>query len=419
MKPWRYVVKLFQLAVIFGLLFSYAMFQGGFVSWFLFYSFIPIGIYFVLFLFYPIASWKIERIWSKQPRYAGGKIEITIELKRKLGLPLPFIIIEDCFSTSLKQSYYEKDIYQLLDEPRLAKTNREQKDIQFPLFQTKLHYSYQLSELPRGSHQLRAVRVKTSDFFGFIQKQHIFPLEQSLVVYPRTKQIIIKKAPNHMMEEASPTNVAHASHTHVVTGVREYMPGDKFSWVDWKTTARKQEVMTKEFEQERNTDELFILDATYHGEANELAFEANVELLYSLLHVYDKQTVNIGLLGIGEQSLYFAPALQGKQEAIRHYLATVQAEGSASFATELNKHAKQLPASIVVHVFITNLSQEMMAVLEQLQQKVAALVIYFTKAKNTWTDEDQWYMQQCAYLGITLNLITKEKLQQEMIEVHR
>ena len=36
-KVWKFVILLFLII----LTFSYAMFQGGFVSWFLFYSFLP------------------------------------------------------------------------------------------------------------------------------------------------------------------------------------------------------------------------------------------------------------------------------------------------------------------------------------------------------------------------------------------
>ncbi|MDQ7863681.1 DUF58 domain-containing protein [Peribacillus frigoritolerans] len=34
----------------------------------------------------------------------------------------------------------------------------------------------------------------------------------------------------------------------VVSGVREYQPGDQLSWINWKATARTSEIMTKEFE---------------------------------------------------------------------------------------------------------------------------------------------------------------------------
>ncbi len=37
------------------------MFQGGFVSWFLFYSFLPFGLYAVVVLLYPLKKWNVTR----------------------------------------------------------------------------------------------------------------------------------------------------------------------------------------------------------------------------------------------------------------------------------------------------------------------------------------------------------------------
>lgn len=51
------LVSIFLLAII---LFCYSMFQGGFVSWFLFYAYVPILLYVLLVLAYPLTAggWK-------------------------------------------------------------------------------------------------------------------------------------------------------------------------------------------------------------------------------------------------------------------------------------------------------------------------------------------------------------------------
>ncbi|WP_079708670.1 DUF58 domain-containing protein [Paraliobacillus ryukyuensis] len=418
MSPARFFLKLIQLLVLFGVLFSYAMFQGGFVSWFLFYSFVPMFIYFLLFLFYPLSTWKLKRVISKRVQYTGGEIQVTLELTQRFRIPIPFLIIEDCFSESLTENYYDKNIYQLLDERNTTRAKRQQKNIRFPLFAKQLTYTYEMSHLPRGKHAFQAVRLKTSDFFGFIKKEYIIPLEDQLVVYPRSRKLAVKQKQRYTLEEgASPIYSVHSSNTHVVTGVREYMPGDKFSWIDWKTTARKQEVMTKEFEQEKNADELLIMDSTYSPNSNLLAFEACVELIQSFINHYSNTSVNVGLLGVGEKSVYFPPAQHGKKDAIQHYLAQVQPNAMVDFSTQLSKQVKQLPTNLVAHVFVSQLTKEHMQAFEQLRKQVKHVVVYFVKASSKWTDNDQWLMQQCSNVGITINPITKEALQQDTIEV--
>lgn len=66
--------------------------------------------------------------------------------------------------------------------------------------------------------------------------------------------------------------------THVTTGVREYQQGDRFAWVDWKTTARRGQLMTKEFEQNQTKDLVVFADFT-----DEAVFETVVSIAASVL----------------------------------------------------------------------------------------------------------------------------------------
>ena len=47
---------------------------------------------------------------------------------------------------------------------------------------------------------------------------------------------------------ASQTRFSLIKDTTMATGVREYVPGDRFSWIHWKSFAKNGELRTKEFE---------------------------------------------------------------------------------------------------------------------------------------------------------------------------
>ncbi|MBR8646101.1 DUF58 domain-containing protein [[Brevibacterium] frigoritolerans] len=63
----------------------------------------------------------------------------------------------------------------------------------------------------------------------------------------------------------------------MVSGVREYQPGDQLSWINWKATARTSEIMTKEFEVQKNRDVFIMLD-----EKPSDLFEESIEMAASL-----------------------------------------------------------------------------------------------------------------------------------------
>src|SRR5699024_803990 len=128
--------------------------------------------------------------------------------------------------------------------PHSMKIKRRKKQIIFPGFKRNFTVNYQLKQLPRGEHQLSNIRIRTGDVFGLIQKEHVFQTSDYMMVYQSRHSI-------HMDEQSQSldngTMTAHShniSHSNVVSGIREYLPGDRFSWIDWKQTARKNTMRT-------------------------------------------------------------------------------------------------------------------------------------------------------------------------------
>src|SRR5690554_4654763 len=96
MKKGIYTFSRFAFVfILFAILFSYAMFQGGFVSWFLFFSFLPIIIYSIVMLFYPLNLVQVHRTVSSKLLRAGQTVKVNVTIRRKMPFPLLFVVIED------------------------------------------------------------------------------------------------------------------------------------------------------------------------------------------------------------------------------------------------------------------------------------------------------------------------------------
>jgi len=98
------VWKLFVLFTLNMITFSYAMFQGGFVSWFLFYSFLPFSLYALCLALYPLADFTVERKLQKRNYHANEALNMKVTLKRNFFFPLFFIIVEDCLPETLDKN---------------------------------------------------------------------------------------------------------------------------------------------------------------------------------------------------------------------------------------------------------------------------------------------------------------------------
>src|SRR5699024_1791740 len=88
----RFIMNFIFIIILLLILFSFAMFQGGFTAWFLFLSFLPIFLYHLTLLLYPINKWQVTRELSRQRLEAGDQVIVNIVIQRKIPFPLYYCI---------------------------------------------------------------------------------------------------------------------------------------------------------------------------------------------------------------------------------------------------------------------------------------------------------------------------------------
>lgn len=115
--------------------------------------------------------------------------------------------------------------------------------------------------LQRGAFTLGPLRILTGDPFGLFEAQRTIPATSPLIVYPPTVDIAAFNLPVGVL----PGGDSVRRRTHYVTtnaaGVRDYAPGDAFSRIHWRSTARKDRLIVKEFELDPLADIWLLLDA--------------------------------------------------------------------------------------------------------------------------------------------------------------
>ncbi|MFB8733418.1 hypothetical protein ACEQPO_04280 [Bacillus sp. SL00103] len=65
-------LRVMMLIILTAAVFCYAMFQGGFQSWFLFYAFLPYALYALLFALVPLES-DSEKDFTTNPLEGGRR----------------------------------------------------------------------------------------------------------------------------------------------------------------------------------------------------------------------------------------------------------------------------------------------------------------------------------------------------------
>ncbi|MCT2536777.1 DUF58 domain-containing protein [Aquibacillus koreensis] len=413
-----FALKLCQVLLLFAIFYTYAMFQGGFVSWFLFYGFLPIILYLFLLLLYPISTWTVKRKIPKHVVQSGNHIQVEIEITRNFAFPIAYLVVEEYFPASLQYESISRNQYKYMTDPTRLSIKRMEKKLIFPWFKRTMTVNYTLNNIPRGEHHMKAIRIKTGDFFGFIKKDCVYQVNNHILAYPHQRKVSLKEKVNSFDEGASPAYTVNHKNTNVVSGVREYMPGDRFSWIDWKTTARKDAVMTKEFEQEKSSLLLLIMDSTAYEGQNKISFEASVELTASIIKSMRNQSSQLSLIAIGEERVYF-PFSQdpSKNEQMNALLAKVQPRGDVPFPLQLMQEYKKIPQGIMTMVVITYVDQDMVEALLHLRRKSKQVIVFLIKPASKMTRLDKEYIHQLSLKGVVMNVLMEEQLSKPEIEV--
>lgn len=319
------------------LAFSYAMFQGGFVSWFLFFSFLPPALYAISLFLYSF-SYHGERTFSKDTFLFHEPVRMHVALYRESRFPLFYLIAAEQLQHS-----------SLLSDPQT-------KTVLSPGFKKKLTFTYEIDQMPRGEHHFTGIRLKTGDLFGLIVKEQQIPVENKIVVYPPLEDIQYRPPASSGDHGAAMTTASSYQHrdSSMAVGIRSYQPGDRLSLINWKATAKRSSLMTKEFEQHQSHDVMMVMDCTPSPQ-----FEEAVSFTASAVKGIIRSGAQVGLLTVSDKRRYFqTDSSAGHEQQLFHHLATIQESGTASFAAVLEKEAAILQQNSTLLLVTTQLTKE-------------------------------------------------------------
>ena len=227
----RAFLKLVLLLVVNVSLFAYAMFQGAFVSWFLFYSILVLSCITVGTVFFSFRGFAVERIFSPEFIKSGDELTVTITIKKGTFQPFFYLRVTDFLPLQLEK--YK---------------NVATGAMFFFTFRTKLTFSYTLANMPRGEFEWDTVELRLGDLFGLFEKRKVVQVASSIVSYPAYRELRDWSVGNTRQGESTVAFDRSIEEELSIAGVRQYIPGDRLTSIDWKQSARRNTLMTKEFE---------------------------------------------------------------------------------------------------------------------------------------------------------------------------
>lgn len=180
--------------------------------------------------------------------FTNKKIPVTVTVKNNTGRSFEYVEITD----------YTPDSFEVLGE---------NETIIIGELNGKSEYTFTYYAIPkkRGVHKFTGVSVYVADKGNLFYNEKFFQVLNTITVYPSIEEISIDKIRNERRSTLRALGAHKSKQTGIgsdFAGIREYIHGDSFRKIEWKSTSRLNKLMTREFESDIRVPAIIFLDVS-------------------------------------------------------------------------------------------------------------------------------------------------------------
>lgn len=290
-------------------------------------------------------------------------------------------------------------------------------------------YSWRVTTIcqQRGRYQLGPIRLRTSDPFGLFPMERDLTPTSNVVVFPMTFDIQQFALPVGIL----PGGDALRRRTHYITtnasSVRDYEPGDSFNRIHWRSTARRDRLVVKEFELDPLADIWIVPDMSVFGHVvprkqvapappppgdipgwlkmqefrlPDSTEEYTVTVAASVGQFFLRRDRAVGMLAYGQSNEILQPDRGERQfNRILETLAVLRAEGEVPLQDMLHAESHLFPRGTTVIVVTPNSREEWSVTARQLSRRglrVVTILINPASFSGTRSAEPLYFLLRAA-----------------------
>jgi uncharacterized protein (DUF58 family) len=184
-------------------------------------------------------------------------------------------------------------------------------DLSLPALR-KASVEYRVRPRQRGDHDFSGVDIVMRSPFGLWQRKSFRSLGTRVRVFPNFREVshFVLLATENRLSQMGVRRRPRRGEGSEFHQLREYRAGDSLRQIDWKATSRYRKLISKEYQDERDQQVIFMLDCgrrMRHRENGRGHLDQALNALLLLAHVAMKQGDSIGLLAFGGTQRWYPP----------------------------------------------------------------------------------------------------------------
>jgi uncharacterized protein (DUF58 family) len=198
------------------------------------------------------------------------------------------------------------------------------------------HVHGRLTFLARGKHHLGPLIVRSGFPLGLADCRREVQGPEPVIVLPRLG-VLRRGLLRRLLQQHSPTlgltRTVPRRHPTAQTefhGLRSFQPGDSPRWIHWRTTARRGELMVREFEETPSDNLILLVDTTARPDeqGNDPHLETAISLAATICWEWCRQKGDHLVLGIAGAAPSVCQGVTGRELALQMLEQLAVATGS-------------------------------------------------------------------------------------------
>lgn len=325
-----------------------------------------------------------EREFSQRRVFIGEKTTLSITLTNRKPLPLGRVRVEDEIPASME----------LTDAHVVGSPNPEGKTLMHSASMSwyeRIRWTYEFQCSRRGFFRIGPSILRSGDLFGFFSSEEIARDRDYVLVYPR-----IVSLPEIGMPSARPLGETRGGirifeDISRPMGLRDYQMGDPLKTVDWKATARMQELQVRTYEPSSSMAVILAvavdtMEHTWEG-YSAIHLERIITAAASLAVYASERQYSLGLFSNGtpvlaDRPMKIAPSQSPDQlTIILEALASIRPLPMGSIAGQLGHQWRSFPLGATIVIVLSLVADELPQILDNMRSHGYKLVVVYVGDK--------------------------------------
>ncbi len=312
-----------------------AVLRGGQAAWFLTWLLTGAGAVSLSAFLFTLMKAEVSRSGENHMLYPKDELTVELKIRHTSFLPVLWMSVADRFLREADGHLYtvRKRVY--------------------PGWKRTFTVRYRISGLERGSYRYTGTELIAGDCWGLVQKRRLLPGSGGFTVLPEGRAVLPvglpKGAGSDETEGASLFRPSMPGH-----GVRPYENGDPLHRIHWKSTARRDGLMTRMDEPALEWRFQVYVDASassYRGRAE--LFEQAIRWAAGILQAAGDIRAMAGLAANGKPEIRLPAHLPDNGLPALRLLAILETAGGQSFAELLMNGGSRSGSSAEAVVAVT------------------------------------------------------------------